>query len=273
MDFKEIENALISEFIYACMVNGSKDYFEMIKIFDELVLSKEIEKEIYDNLKIKNRFFIQVIIAYSFLYDVKVGNDISFYKLDVDEQVNRFFEDEGFAIYVIDNAFRVLKNKRRFTLNLSVENKEVYQRLTYKDTEVLSFNDQIKKIMKQLYDSLLRDGYEENEVINIMYIYWSRDFISPFLVEQYMPYEIFIRIKKFQLRMMIVEVYLYLLSNKDRDIDMLNYLESLSSLPSSDEEKKRIFGLFIKALKDGRKDVMPGEILQRIPLNYRVFTL
>lgn len=272
MDFKEVEDTLVAELIYAYTINGSLDYVELIQNLDvEKSLSKDIIKEIYDNLKVRNKYFIQVILAYSYLCDLTFGNDVSFYKFDLDKQIEKFLNDEEFAIYLLNNAFKVLRNKDRFNLPSAIEDKELFQKLTFREVEVLSFNEQIKAIIKHLIDSLIKDGYSLEEAINISYIYWSKDCITPFLIEQYMPYERFIGTKDYQFKMMIVVVYQYLLSVNE--LDMRNYLESLKSLPEDDEEKKKIFGLFVEIIRKEREDAISDETLRRIPLSYRIFTL
>lgn len=141
MNFKEVEDTLVSELIYAYMINGSLDYVELIQNLDvEKNLSKDIIKEIYDNLKIRNKYIIQVILAYSYLCDLTFGNDVSFYKLDLDKLIEMFLNDEEFAVYLLNNAFKVLRNKDRFSLPLTLDEKELFQRLTFREVEVLSFN-------------------------------------------------------------------------------------------------------------------------------------
>lgn len=95
MDFKEVEDTLVAELIYAYTINGSLDYVELIQNLDvEKSLSKDIIKEIYDNLKVRKKYFIQVILAYSYLCDLTFGNDVSFYKFDLDKQIEKFLNDE-----------------------------------------------------------------------------------------------------------------------------------------------------------------------------------
>lgn len=118
---------------------------------------------------------------------------------------------------------------------------------------------------------MIKEGYSLEETINISYIYWSKGYITPFLIEQYMPYVRFIGTKDCQLKMMIVVVYQYLLSVNE--LDMRSYLESLKSLPEGDEEKKKIFGLFVEIIRKERGEAISDEALKRIPLSYRIFLL
>lgn len=275
MDFEYVENILIDELIYASfLVSGSKDYVSTIQSLDNDIDSRVLE-EVYLNLLIQNQYCIRVLLGHGFLYDKNLGKDLAFYKLPIDEQIKRFLSDKEFAVSLIEKYFKVFKNKKRYALvldALNIQERRIWVKLSTWTDEVLSFNDKIKMIFKNLYNMLLLEGYTLEEILNIMFIYWDRNGINPMLIEKYMSYQVFVSSKAYQLKMMIVVVYQCLLVSKEDDSE-LDYLRSLVTLPSDTEEKRRIFNHFLMLIIEEKDREVTDEVLKEVPMQYRGFTL
>lgn len=275
MDFEYVENILIDELIYASfLVSGSKDYVSTIQSLDNDIDSRVLE-EVYLNLLIQNQYCIRVLLSHGFLYDKNLGKDLAFYKLPIDEQIKRFLSDKEFAVSLIEKYFKVFKNKKRYALvldALNIQERRIWVKLSTWTDEVVSFNDKIKMIFKNLYNMLLLEGYNIEEILNIMFIYWDRNGINPMLIEKYMSYQVFVSSKAYQLKMMIVVVYQCLLVSKEDDSE-LDYLRSLVTLPSDTEEKRRIFNHFLMLIIEEKDREVTDEVLKEVPMQYRGFTL
>lgn len=196
----------------------------------------------------QNQYCIRVLLGHGFLYDKNLSNDLTFYKLPIDEQIKRFLSDKEFAVSLIRKYFRVFKSKKKYALvldALNIQERTIWVKLSTWTDEVLSFNDKIKMIFKNLYNLLLLEGYTLEEILNIMFIYWDRDGINPMLIEKYMSYQDFVSSKDYQIKMMIVVVYQCLVVSKEDDSE-LDYLRSLVALPSDTEEKRRTFNNFLR---------------------------
>lgn len=275
MDFEYVENILIDELIYASfLVSGSKDYVSTIQSLDNDIDSRVLE-EVYLNLLIQNQYCIRVLLGHGFLYDKNLGKDLAFYKLPIAEQIKRFLSDKEFAVSLIEKYFKVFKHKKRYALvldALNIQERRIWVKLSTWTDEVLSFNDKIKMIFKNLYNMLLLEGYTLEEILNIMFIYWDRNGINPMLIEKYMSYQVFVSSKAYQLKMMIVVVYQCLLVSKEDDSE-LDYLRSLVTLPSVTEEKRRIFNHFLMLIIEEKDREVTDEVLKEVPMQYRGFTL
>lgn len=275
MDFEYVENILIDELIYASfLVSGSKDYVSTIQSLDNDIDSRVLE-EVYLNLLIQNQYCMRVLLGHGFLYDKNLGKDLAFYKLPIAEQIKRFLSDKEFAVSLIEKYFKVFKNKKRYALvldALNIQERRIWVKLSTWTDEVLSFNDKIKMIFKNLYNMLLLEGYTLEEILNIMFIYWDRNGINPMLIEKYMSYQVFVSSKAYQLKMMIVVVYQCLLVSKE-DNSELDYLRSLVTLPSDTEEKRRIFNHFLMLIIEEKDREVTDEVLKEVPMQYRGFTL
>lgn len=155
---------------------------------------------------------------------------------------------------------------------LNIQERTIWVKLSTWTDEVLSFNDKIKMIFKNLYNLLLLEGYTLEEILNIMFIYWDRDGINPMLIEKYMSYQDFVSSKDYQFKMMIVVVYQCLVVSKEDDSE-LDYLRSLVALPSDTEEKRRTFNNFLRFIIDEKDKEITDEALKAVPMQYRGFTL
>ena len=263
MGFKEVDERLNSEFIAAVMmINDGKDYLlREINDASEGKAKTQYLEEVYNFLKsaVINNYivkgYIKQIVCYNMIY-MLINSGQSTLEIDFTSILKKFLEDKDFGIELLRIYYLVSSNAQFYqnqVNNFSAEDKsKIEQFLRDDDEHIVDIMTCFRNLIYSLYYSYINEGYSEDEAIELVYIYFFQNGISPIIIDEYMPYQSFLLFKDKFLNIIKSDARSYLegkIKRSEFQDYVLKYLILVVDCEQFECYKEEIFRIFIENLK------------------------